>query len=265
MRRSLFIALVALNLMPLAAEAKPRPVVTVEGRRGHGHGWKRGRDGYGPPPGRGWRRRRWEHVRYAPPPVRVEVRPAAPSPRHYWVPGYWAWRGNTHVWNAGYWARPPSAGVVWVEPRWVQDNGEWYFEDGEWVPAGSAGAPPPVVVTQSPPPPPPPVYQQPVSPPPPAYQGPPPAYPPPAAPAYQPTSGEVIVSQAPPPVRAEAQPPIPGPGFSWVAGYWAWQGGRFVWISGRWEAGHPGTVWEAARWAQQGPYWRFVPGRWRRY
>src|SRR5262245_9298433 len=49
-------------------------------------------------------------VRMAPPPMRVEVRPMAPSPRHVWAPGYWQWRGGRHVWMAGSWIVPPVVG-----------------------------------------------------------------------------------------------------------------------------------------------------------
>ncbi|WP_233174796.1 MULTISPECIES: hypothetical protein [Delftia] len=39
------------------------------------------------------------------PPVIVEVRPAPPSPVHYWVPGHWVWRAdiNNWFWVKGQW------------------------------------------------------------------------------------------------------------------------------------------------------------------
>jgi hypothetical protein len=37
-----------------------------------------------------------------------------------------------------------------------------------------------------------------------------------------------------PPAYAQNQPPCPGPGYTWVDGYWAPQGGRNVWIGGNW-------------------------------
>lgn len=41
----------------------------------------------------------------------------------------------------------------------------------------------------------------------------------------------------PPPAYADQYaPPCPGPGYTWVDGYWAPQGGRNVWISGFWRA-----------------------------
>src|SRR6478672_7023287 len=47
-------------------------------------------------------------VRVAPPAARVEVRVAAPSPRHVWIPGYWEWQGGRHVWIVGRWELPPA-------------------------------------------------------------------------------------------------------------------------------------------------------------
>jgi WXXGXW repeat (2 copies) len=38
----------------------------------------------------------------------------------------------------------------------------------------------------------------------------------------------------PPPAYAQYQPPCPGPGYTWVDGYWAPQGGRNMWIAGFW-------------------------------
>ena len=38
----------------------------------------------------------------------------------------------------------------------------------------------------------------------------------------------------PPPTYAQYQPPCPGPGYSWVDGYWTPQGGRNVWSAGYW-------------------------------
>src|SRR5262249_40884517 len=71
-------------------------------------------------------------VRVAPPARRVEVRVAAPSPRHVWIRGYWLWEGGHHVWIAGHWEVPPMVGQVWVEPQWVQEGGEWVFYPGHW-------------------------------------------------------------------------------------------------------------------------------------
>src|SRR5262245_55201508 len=34
-----------------------------------------------------------------------------------------------------------------------------------------------------------------------------------------------------PPPRVEVIPPVPGPGYNWVPGHWAWRGG-WVWVPG---------------------------------
>lgn len=40
----------------------------------------------------------------------------------------------------------------------------------------------------------------------------------------------------PPPAYAQYQPPCPGPGYTWVDGYWAPQGRGTAWIGGFWRA-----------------------------
>ena len=71
------------------------------------------------------------------------------------------------------------------------------------------------------------------------YAAPPPAYAPPAV-AYA--------------------PPAPGPGYSWIAGYWYPYGGRYAWHAGYW-AHRPfyGATWIAPRYyghRYYGGYWR---------
>lgn len=49
---------------------------------------------------------------------------------------------------------------------------------------------------------------------------------------------------APAPPVAVYRPPCPGPGYSWVNGYW---GPRHVWISGYWAAPYIGSYWGGGR------------------
>src|SRR5215475_10996957 len=35
-----------------------------------------------------------------------------------------------------------------------------------------------------------------------------------------------------PPPRVEVVPAVPGPGYNWVPGHWAWRGTGWVWIAG---------------------------------
>lgn len=74
--------------------------------------------------------------------------------------------------------------------------------------------------------------------------------------------GVVIVE--PPPARAEVIVAAPGPGFFWIAGYWAWLSGRHVWIRGHWENQRPGWHWQPHSWQRHGRGWRAAPGHWER-
>jgi hypothetical protein len=38
----------------------------------------------------------------------------------------------------------------------------------------------------------------------------------------------------PPPVVAYAPPPCPGPGYTWITGYWYPGGSRYLWHTGYW-------------------------------
>jgi hypothetical protein len=74
----------------------------------------------------------------------------------------------------------------------------------------------------------------------------------------------VYASIPPPPIRVEASVQGPGRGFTWIRGYWAWGGGTYGWVPGRWERIPQGRRrWEEGRWQRRGDryYWR--DGRWR--
>jgi hypothetical protein len=49
-----------------------------------------------------------------------------------------------------------------------------------------------------------------------------------------PATGEVLVTQAPPPVRVETLTVAPGPNYIWTPGYWRWTGTTYVWMFDGW-------------------------------
>ena len=76
-------------------------------------------------------------------------------------------------------------------------------------------------------------------------------YPPPPVAVYAP----------PPPPPAAYVPAYPGPGFSWVAGYWAPVGSRWTWRPGYWAR----PPYARARWVAPRYFGgRFYGGYWRR-
>ena len=211
-------------------------------------------------------------VRVAPPPMRVEVTPVAPSPNHVWIAGHWMWRGNRHVWVNGYYRMAPRPGRRWVQSRWVNQGGQWVFYDGYWQ-----NGPAPVVVTrpqpvyQPPQPvyqPPQPVYQQPqpvYQPPQPVYQQPQPVIVAAQPPMYQPPQPiDVQMETPPPPPQYEVEPMAPSAQHAWIPGYWAWQPGQgHVWVRGHHELRQVGRTWQPAHWVRWGRHWRYTPGHWR--
>jgi hypothetical protein len=72
---------------------------------------------------------------------------------------------------------------------------------------------------------------------------------------------EVIIQQAPPPVRME---PIPGarPGYAWDRGHWRWQGRGYAWVPGHWQPVRRNARWEPGHWEARGPNWYWIEGRW---
>jgi hypothetical protein len=72
----------------------------------------------------------------------------------------------------------------------------------------------------------------------------------------------IVVNGAPPAPRVEYAPPMPGAGYAWVPGHWAWRG-SWVWAPGGWKPIPAGRrQWVAGAWVTQGAQSRWQPGYW---
>ena len=78
-------------------------------------------------------------------------------------------------------------------------------------------------------------------------------------PNYNPNAGIYAPVPPPPPAYAYQRPPMPGPGYFWVDGYWNFVGGRYAWIGGYWAyPPYAGGYWVAPRYTGG----RFFLGFW---
>jgi|HubBroStandDraft_6_1064221.scaffolds.fasta_scaffold28743_3 hypothetical protein len=82
-----------------------------------------------------------------------------------------------------------------------------------------------------------------------------------AAPAFAQVG--VYIGTAPPPLRYEVRPAIPGPGYSWVDGYWNWSGHRYVWVPGVWRRPpFEGGYWTHPHYDHYDHGWEYNEGHW---
>ncbi|QUD89232.1 YXWGXW repeat-containing protein [Phenylobacterium montanum] len=85
----------------------------------------------------------------------------------------------------------------------------------------------------------------------------------PPAPASAGVYVGVSVNFAPPPLPVYDQPPIPGPGYIWTPGYWAWGDDDYYWVPGTWVlAPEPGLLWTPAWWGWDDGVYLFHAGYW---
>src|SRR6478752_3603335 len=62
----------------------------------------------------------------------------------------------------------------------------------------------------------------------------------------------ISINIEPPPLPVYDQPIIPGPGYLWTPGYWAWNGDidDYYWVPGTWVLPpEPGVLWTPGYWA----------------
>jgi len=74
----------------------------------------------------------------------------------------------------------------------------------------------------------------------------------------------VEVREAPPPLPVYEQPEVPGPGYLWTPGYWAWNGETYYWVPGTWvRPPRPAVLWTPGYWgAGDGGVFIFHAGYW---
>jgi hypothetical protein len=69
-------------------------------------------------------------VRDAPPPPKVEVKPARPGPKAVWIDGHWAWKGGKYTWVSGHWFKKPKG--TWVAGHWKKTPRGHVWVKGHW-------------------------------------------------------------------------------------------------------------------------------------
>jgi hypothetical protein len=83
------------------------------------------------------------------------------------------------------------------------------------------------------------------------------------APATAAVSIGISVGFAPPELPVYEQPPVPGPGYIWMPGYWAYGPGGYYWVPGTWVVPPSvGLYWTPPWWGWNGSAYGFHAGYW---
>jgi hypothetical protein len=73
----------------------------------------------------------------------------------------------------------------------------------------------------------------------------------------------IYIGSAPPPIRYEERGAMPGPGYTWIEGYWAPNGHRYSWVQGRWERPpYEGAYWSHPHYDHYREGWQLHEGHW---
>jgi hypothetical protein len=73
----------------------------------------------------------------------------------------------------------------------------------------------------------------------------------------------ISVAIAPPALPVYAQPVIPGEGYIWTPGYWAYGDAGYYWVPGVWVlAPEPGLLWTPGYWGFEGGFYGWHGGYW---
>jgi hypothetical protein len=77
------------------------------------------------------------------------------------------------------------------------------------------------------------------------------------------TDGPEYADQAPPPIPAYDQPPVPDPNEIWQPGFWAWGANGYYWVPGTWVAPpQTGYLWTPGYWQADNNRFAWNPGYW---
>jgi len=84
-----------------------------------------------------------------------------------------------------------------------------------------------------------------------------------AAPASSLAGIELSITIAPPVLPVYTQPVIPGDGYIWTPGYWAYGTEGYFWVPGTWVlAPRPGLLWTPGYWGFAGGFYGWNAGYW---
>jgi hypothetical protein len=73
----------------------------------------------------------------------------------------------------------------------------------------------------------------------------------------------VYIGSPPPALRYERRGDAPGPGYSWVEGYWAPHGRRYAWVGGHWaQPPYSGGYWNHPHYDHYQQGWQLHEGHW---
>ncbi len=73
----------------------------------------------------------------------------------------------------------------------------------------------------------------------------------------------VSIRIAPPPLPVYVQPPLPGPGYLWTPGYWAYGPAGYYWVPGTWVLPPAvGLLWTPGYWGWSGGAYVWYAGYW---
>jgi hypothetical protein len=72
----------------------------------------------------------------------------------------------------------------------------------------------------------------------------------------------VSVSIAPPILPVYTLPEVPGPGYVWTPGYWAWGPAGYYWVPGTWVLAPVGMLWTPGYWGWVGGAYLWHAGYW---
>lgn len=78
----------------------------------------------------------------------------------------------------------------------------------------------------------------------------------------RPVQTAIYVASPPPSPLDEIPSGQARPDMVWVAGYWHWNGVRYVWIPGHWEPQRPDRAWQPPSYSFAGGRWMYRPGQW---
>lgn len=85
-------------------------------------------------------------------------------------------------------------------------------------------------------------------------------------PSFAGTFVGISVNFGPPPIPYYQQPMLPGPGYIWEPGYWAWGPYGYYWVPGTWVfAPSPGLLWTPGWWGWHRDAYYWHRGYWARH